>query len=270
MHSHDVGGKEGSEDANDDAASGDHERVVECVGSDELLACCRDDKAGAGGLGERAEQVRAHASNVADVVANVVCDDTWVHDRVLVEVLDDLTDEISTDIGGLGVNSTTNAPKQGDSGAAKAVAGDSFEHLERGLISVEKHLGSEDLSVGDDQEDEHEEGEAHKGEAEDQATAEGHIEAPVKTVTSLFRCAHIGAYSNLHADVTRNDRSEGTEEEGDGGVGHHRLLLSREEDNHGEDENEDNRIEVFLLQESAGTVLDQACDFHHLVFDGLG
>ena len=71
----DVGGQERRQQAHDDAYCGHTER--EHHGSPVVAAAkLRDgghDKGGAGGLGKGAKEISAHASNVSDVVAHVVC-----------------------------------------------------------------------------------------------------------------------------------------------------------------------------------------------------
>ena len=46
-------------------------------------------------------------------------------------------------------------------------------------------------------------------------------------------------------------------------------MLCCEENDHAEDENENDSVGVFFLEESGRTVLDETCDFHHLVLDSL-
>ena len=66
----------------------------------------RDDEGGARRLAERAEEIRAHARNVADVVADAVGDHTGVALVVLGDVLLELADQVRSDVRSLGEDRT--------------------------------------------------------------------------------------------------------------------------------------------------------------------
>ena len=125
----DVGGHEAAHDADHNAGSRDgqreehgvptrlRERVVRpCNG------CGRDDQRGAGTLREGAEEVGAHAGNVAHVVAHVVGDGGGIVGIVLIEARNDLAHQVRTDVGGLGVDAAADAAEHRHGAAAQAIA----------------------------------------------------------------------------------------------------------------------------------------------------
>ena len=117
------GSKLHSDEAGDDADCGHEQREVNSVGGRaEGPRGRRNDESSASRLSEGAEQVSAHTSDVTNVVTDVVGDGAGVEGRVLIEGLTDLASKISTDIGGLGVDTATDTTEQSDSGAAKTVS----------------------------------------------------------------------------------------------------------------------------------------------------
>ncbi len=86
------------------------------VGEDEIAKQHRRDRGNGVGL----EQVGRHAGAVADVVADVVRDDGGVTRIVLGDAGLDLADEVSADIGRLGVDATTDSGEDRDQRATKA------------------------------------------------------------------------------------------------------------------------------------------------------
>jgi hypothetical protein len=128
---HAENGEGADQDADDDTEGDDHEGVEEvadvevATGTDKGVA--GEHESGAGRLSEGAEKIGAHAGDVSDVVADVVSDGGGVPGGVLGEARLHLSDEIGADIGGLGVNSSSDAAEKGHEGAAETVAGHAFE-----------------------------------------------------------------------------------------------------------------------------------------------
>jgi len=111
-------GEEHGDAGSNDADGGDNQREVESIsGSDELNGGGGDDEGSAGGLGEGTEKIGTHTSDITNIVTDVVSNGTGVLGRVLIETLDNLTNEISTDIGSLGVDTTTDSTEESNSGA---------------------------------------------------------------------------------------------------------------------------------------------------------
>mmetsp|Transcript_23491 Transcript_23491/g.41781 ORF Transcript_23491/g.41781 Transcript_23491/m.41781 type:complete len:667 (-) Transcript_23491:134-2134(-) len=261
-----VGGDEGGEEADNDTGGGDdqgeeHAGVV--VGLSES-GDGGDDEGSASGLGERAEEIGTHTGNITDVVTDVVGNDGGVTGVVLGDVLLDLADEISTDISGLGVDTTTDAAEEGNGGTTKTVAGDGLEET-LPVIAVELlENGDDDVKV--------EETEAGKEEAHNGTGAESAHEGGGNTLASLNSGTSVGIGGNLHAKVTGKDGGDGT---GDKGNGRENTLpdlilagpalLRRDraqerEDSNGHEDHEDTHVVVFSGKESIGTLLDGGLD----------
>ena len=72
----------------------------------------------------RLEEIGAHARDVADVVSDVISDDSWVGRVVLGDARFDLTDKIRSDVSSLGVGAAADASEESDGRRAKAEAED--------------------------------------------------------------------------------------------------------------------------------------------------
>ena len=242
---------EGSNDAN----GGDDEREVDGVRSvDHVHGGGGDDKSGAGGLSEGAEKISAHTGNITNVITDVVSDGAWVLGGVLGEGSINFTSEIGTDIGGLGVDTTTDTTEESDGGATEAVSGDELEEvLNTSLVD-----GGEGSLVGEDEDFEDEKSETDKDESEDLTALEGDLEASEFVDVAKVGNLVVADGSDLHADVSTEHGGGGTNEESDGGVGE--LGFGRPggvdgaEDDDREDSAEDGKSDVLFSEESDGTL----------------
>lgn len=98
-------------------------------------------------------------------------------------------------------------------------------------------LLEEHFSVDDDDELEDEKGESDEHEAEDLTTSVGNYETLVDIFSALFGGSHVGVDGDSHADVTRDNGSKSTNNEGSGCVEGTELWLNSEEEEHGEGNN---------------------------------
>ena len=116
-------GEELADERGDDANSGHSEREVDGIGGvSDFSAGGGDDEGSTGGLSKGAEKISAHTGDVTNVVTDVVSNGAWVLGGVLGEGSIDLASKISTDIGSLGVDTTTDTAEEGDGGATETVA----------------------------------------------------------------------------------------------------------------------------------------------------
>jgi len=181
-------GEEHGGERSQDSDGGHDQGVVEGIGGlDELVGGGRHNESSAGGLGEGAEEISTHTSDVANIVTDVVGNSTGVLRRVLLEASNDLADEIGTNISGLGVDTATDSAEESNGGASEAVASNKLEvsadelgssEVELGLVSGGLELLVEDniepgglVDEEDDLEDQ--EGQTDEGEAEHLTTLEG-------------------------------------------------------------------------------------------------
>ena len=133
---HQVCGEEGRHKGSCEAEGGDQKGIVQVgtevggvAGVDELFAGRSDGQRGAGGLGEGTEQVGAHSGDITDVVSDVIGDGRGVLGGVFWKVMLDLSDEVGTDVGGLGENTTTDSGKEGHGGTTETISGNAFHDV---------------------------------------------------------------------------------------------------------------------------------------------
>mmetsp|Transcript_9173 Transcript_9173/g.22841 ORF Transcript_9173/g.22841 Transcript_9173/m.22841 type:complete len:837 (+) Transcript_9173:48-2558(+) len=266
-----VHGEERRDKADEDARSGDAQREHEggpAALGHEIGGRGGDDEGCAGGLGEGAEEVRRHAGDVTDVVADVVSDGGGVTGVVLRNVELSLANKVSTNVGGLGVDAAANAAEHGDGRAAEAVARNAVHH-DLVLREVSKvQVARVDL----EEEPEHEEAEAAEAEAHHAARAERHVERAhvllllVGARSRLDSGARVREDGDLHADPARKHRGERTGNEGDGGQNSRFEVLAEadeEEDDGGEANNENEADLVLGHEEGVSALPDGLVDDLH-------
>ena len=272
------GGEVGGDHADDGAGGGDHEGVhhVSEVGG-EFSGGGSNDEGGAGGFTEGAEQVGAHTGDITNVVTDAVSNDTGVALVIFRDVLFDLADEISTDVGSLGEDTTTNTAEAGDGGATETEGGDAFVELLG--VGGEGGVGEAD---GDEEGEDAEGGEA---EAHGDTTTEGGFEGSgvalfvfllVSTISGHDGSAAVGEDGDAHTDPAGEDGGAGAHEEGEdgeasvgpgsfgddffgvSGVGEGDTEEDVEEDTEGA--HEDGHVAVFGEEEGSGTIGDTLGD----------
>ena len=114
-----------------------------------------------------------------------------------------------------------------------------------------------------DQEKKHQKSKSNESKAEHNTALEGHIKCSVHRVASFFGGSHIGSDSNLHADVSRENRGQGTKQEGHSGVESTSFRLNSEVNHNCEHYNKDTSVQVLSLEESGGSVLNKLSDLAH-------
>mmetsp|Transcript_1898 Transcript_1898/g.4628 ORF Transcript_1898/g.4628 Transcript_1898/m.4628 type:complete len:999 (+) Transcript_1898:220-3216(+) len=274
---------EAHEDAKGRDVEGEHEGAPAGLGDGGGRGA--DEHGGARRLSEGAEEIRPHASNVTDIVPDIVGDARGVERRVLVQLLavthtDDLAREVSSHVGRLGEDPAAHAPEHGDRGAAEAVAGEALEeHLvvDPGLALVVND--AEVAPVEDSQHVEHHHRDRAQREPHHPAGAERGVERGHPPRLALLLggdgSAGVCVHSNHHADEARQDRSEPTNHKRHsrqptgikvprgalGAVG----VRHQSKDDKGEASDEDETDLVLRPQEGAGAGADRLVDRLELV-----
>lgn len=191
-----------------------------------------NDECGAGGLSEGSEQIGTHTSDISDVITDVVSDGSWVRWVVFLEILEGLSDKISTDISGLGVDTTSDSSEESDGGTSETVSGDELEEafgellclvVLSGLIKVAviNALDGAVVVAESENPDEHlenQEGESDQAETEDLSASEGSEETGVDVVAALEGGSSVGVDCNSHANVACQDGSGRTNQVCSGSV----------------------------------------------------
>ena len=175
--------KEGSDNRSKDAASGNNE------GEDNTLRAgncdCTEGHCGDNSTDIALKEVGAHTGNVTDIVTDIVSDNSGVTRVILGDACLDLTDEVSTDIGCLGVDTAADTGKQCDRGSTE---GEAEENIELADNDVQNACA--------------EKTEADNAHAHDRAAGEGDRKSLVHTALTSSVCgADICLGSDIHADV---------------------------------------------------------------------
>jgi len=202
----DVSEEGGDERSTNTNGSNNHGEVSSISGHKNFDGGAGNNKSGAGGLSKGTEKISTHTSNITNIVTDVVSNGTRVKRRVLGKLLTNLTSEVSTNISGLGIDTTTNSTEEGNSGATETVSGNVFEKLSNIVLPVTNHVafvGTKDGGfVGKDDDFENEESKTNEGEAEDLTTAESVLETFVNINVATVSGLNIGGGSDHHTDVT--------------------------------------------------------------------
>ena len=141
--------------------------------------------------GVRLEQVGAHASDVADVVADVVGDGGRVARIILGDAGFDLADEVSADVGSLGEDAAANAGEQRDRRCTEAVG----RHDLEGVVDFQ-HRDEHDVGAHEAEQCETGDGEAHHG-----AAAECDRKRLARTLLGRLGGASVGHSGHCHTCV---------------------------------------------------------------------
>ena len=191
LHRRDVGGHKAAQDADHDARGGDGQGeehgIPAGIGQRVVGArhsSGRDDQRGAGALGEGAEEVGAHAGDVAHVVAHVVGNGGGVVGIVLIQAGHDLAHQVGTDIGSLGVDAAAHTTEHGHGAATKTVASGA---VEEDLPVIRLRV---DGAVEAQQEPQDEDAQRAERVAHDAAAAEGRVEAQGVASKHKLTCTH--------------------------------------------------------------------------------
>mmetsp|Transcript_22080 Transcript_22080/g.54564 ORF Transcript_22080/g.54564 Transcript_22080/m.54564 type:complete len:615 (-) Transcript_22080:38-1882(-) len=138
----DVGGNERADQAHKDTDSGnddgENHGIPVTVSSD----TGSNDKSGTGGFSKRSKQIRSHTGNITDIITNIISNSgrvTWI---ILGDSVNNLSDQISTDIGSLGVDTSTDTTKHGNDRSTKTVSSE-------GLCKKDPVLGARILRAED-------------------------------------------------------------------------------------------------------------------------
>ena len=294
LHSGNGGGEEGGEEGGENTSSGDEQREHHVHPL--LVEVLRDrgnDQSSAGRLSEGSEQIGTHSSDITDVITDVIGNDGRVTRIILRNTGLDLSDEISTDISSLSVDTTTHTTEQGNGGTSKSITGQSLEENLRdvGVVGVPGESAS---SVDPDGEVENQETNGGQAETHDGTGAESSVESISPGDLAHGGSTSVGVDGNGHTNVTADNGSASTNDESNGGTqstapartilvvphavnlvasaGHlaaHNVLVSSsavgrntEEDgnNHSENDDEDSENLVFGEEEGSGTLGNESLD----------
>ena len=205
------------------------------------------------------EEVGAHAGDIPDIVANVVCDHRRITRVILRNARLDLANQIRPDIGGLRIDAATDASEQGDRRSAEPDGGN-----DRHPVIAVEHIAEEP-----DAEREPEQTETGDRKAHHRPTAERYGEGQGNAALARrLRGAGIGGGSDPHPDETCQSGEERPKHIG----GRTPRPAPREEDDdqnrHQSDEDGDGK--VLAAQERHRTLANNAHQPDHLLVSRVG
>ena len=189
------------------------------------------------------------------------------------DVLLDLSDEISANISGLGVDAPSDSAEKSDGGTTETVSGDALVQASPVVLEVEQ-------LEGDDGEEEDEESESTEEESHDGSRPEGGHEGRGNALPGLESGPSVGVGGDDHAEVAAEGTGDGAQDErrrredgdeksrGDGAsvdvgrvLGLESVLGSEQhEDDHAENAHEVEDELVLGGQKRLGSILDRFHD----------
>ena len=237
--------KEGGDNGGENAAGGDDE------GEDNAIAAgdsdCAEGHCGDDGADIALKEVCAHTGNVADVVADVIGDNSGVAGVVLGDAGLDLTDEVSADVGSLGVDTAADTRKQRDGGSTE---GEAEQNVELTDDNIQDRCAQK--------------AEAHDAHTHDRAAGEGNGQCLVHTARAgRVRGADVCLGGDIHADIAGENGEYGTAEEayrGDPAV-----LTEKQADSQEQYDDKDSKDLVLRKKESLCAFIDGGGDLLHAV-----
>ena len=219
------------------------------------------------------EQIGSHTGNISNVVTHIVSNDGRVSWIVLRDVHLDLSDQIGTDIGGLGVDTSCHTGEEGDGRGTESESGQGFGGILQsvGFIGVSQ---SHDVEHDGDTK----EGESHDGESHDGTTGEGHTKSDGKTLlVGGLGGSDIGIGGDLHSSPSREGGKTGSDHEATGvsdtidTVPTGGIEGVDDDQCDGHSNNKEGEVVVFGVDECVGTLLDFVTDLvHEFVTTGSG
>ena len=207
-------GEENGEEGSNNTSGGDHEWEVKSIWlHDQLVGGGRNDEGGAGGLSEGSEKISSHTGNVTNVVTDVIGNSSWVAWVIFSKVLKGLTNKISTDIGSLSVDTTTDSSEKGDGGTTKTVSGNELEKSSNQLSSLLLRFVSHALICGiepgslerNHDKLENKKSKSDKNESKDLSTSESSLETDVSIFAASISSSGISKNGNSHTNISSND-----------------------------------------------------------------
>jgi hypothetical protein len=260
LDSLDVSSNEGAEQANKDTNSRDDNGEAHGVPSTRNTDAASDDKSGASRFSETSEKIGSHTGDITDVVTNIVSNSGGVTRIILRDSVDDLSDQVSTDISSLGVDTSTNTAEHGNDGTSKTVSGKTLSEqdplIRVGVVHAEdNHSGVQ-----------HEQTKTAKGETHDGTGTEGSVEAfGPSGLLGRDGGTDVGVDSDLHSQVATGHGSEGSEKETDGSeetAGHipAGTPADKDENEHRKNSTKPEADGVFSAEETLSSLVDGRID----------
>ena len=242
-------GDEDTEHGGQGTDRGNDQREDEAVVTEGLDA---EDQRGDQRDGVRLEEVGGHAGAVTNVVADVVGDRRGVARVVLGDVVLDLADEVSTDVGGLGEDAAADSHEHGEQRSTEAEA---LEHM-RGFVLEDQ-----------DHEARAEQTQTHGRHTDEGAGAEADGHGRVAALGLGGRGdAQVGLHGQRHAEVTDRCGEARTHQEEQRASDAHRHVIGRQrQQDHERHRGKDAQRPELTGEVGVGPLLHRMRDVLHVV-----
>lgn len=193
------------------------------------------------GRHERLEQIGAHTGDITHVVTDVVGN----HGRVARVILGDaglnLTNQIGTDIGGLGEDTSTHTGKESHGGSAESETAQVLEL--NAVVAVGRAALEDQVHERNTNDTQTNNGVGHNG-----TRSKRNLQTLSHGVNASKRGAGVGSSGNQHAEVAGGSRQSCTDQQVDGSVQTGKLVAVLDEDKaEGNAQNESKKADVEVL-----------------------
>mmetsp|Transcript_21501 Transcript_21501/g.53111 ORF Transcript_21501/g.53111 Transcript_21501/m.53111 type:complete len:340 (-) Transcript_21501:366-1385(-) len=206
------------------------------------------------------KEIGSHSSNITNVVTNIVSNDCRIAWIVFGNVHFDLANQVSSNIGSLGVNSSSHTSKESNRRGSKSKGGKGIRRIHQNIrlgciIVSQSHKVVHERDTQQTETDDHE---SHDG-----TSGKGHLESSVKSSLIGSLCGlDVGIRGNDHAVPTSRSTEKGTHDKANR-IPHAVQLFSRDrvkkvkaKETNGSHHNVSNQITVLGHQEGSSTALD--------------
>ena len=210
--------------------------------ADALSVAGSQQQTGQDGTDIGLEQVSTHTGDVTDVVTDVVADNSGVTGVILGDAGLDLTDQVSTHVSSLGVDTAADTGKQGDGRSAQRETGQNV------VVAVEDDVQDSDAQSA----------QTDNAQTQNGTAGESDVQSGSHAFLSLLSSTDVGAGGADHAGEAGQNREQSTHQEADSSGA---VQNDQQQDEHqdGESQHDD----VLTLQIGHSAFLNVAGDFTH-------
>ncbi len=248
--------KEDGNNGRKDTDSGKEQREERAVDFRDSVNGISKGDGGNDGTDIGLEQVGAHTGDVADVITDVIGDNSGVSRVIFRDTGFDFTDKVGTDVSRFGINTAADTTEESHSGSTEGETSDDGSEFS-GFHSHEAGFGvKDDVGGGNTEETETDNAETHNGTA-----AESDFQCGRHTVfTGSVGGTDVGVGSRFHADITGENGEGGAYEEGNTGED-----FDKEGYDSAKDHYKDSDHFIFAAKERHSAFANIAGDFFHPV-----
>ena len=208
--------KKGPQDGHEDTGTGKNQRqqnpgqTVELIGKATGHEGGTQDHGPHNGTHIRFKKVGSHTGHITDIIPDIVGNGCRVQRMILRDSGFDFTHQVGTNVGCLGIDTTTNAGKEGNRRSTKRKTGDHRnDFIHRSLVTYPELTCKKDKTQAQAQNPQADNTHSH-----DRTAREGNFKGFGQSGTGSIGCPYIGFGGYLHSDKTGQARTQRTHHEG--------------------------------------------------------